>query len=410
MQRKWKVGRDRLLIVVVGFIALAVVGEIGFLTFGGLNIGGDPEPDGDSSPSWSADSTKITFSSDETGDYDIYVMNADRTEPVNLTNREARDTAPAWSPDGEWIVFLSRAQGKSDVHRVRPDGSGLSNLTVYAAQQYSAPVWSPDGSKIAFTSNREADLPPRTEPTPPPIGDGPAPDFPGAAPQPELYIMNADGSGQTRLTYNLTFDGNPSWAPDGRQLAFQSRGDKGHEIYVINVDGTGLTKLTDNEYADLVPAWSPDGRYIAFTSNRNKTEFGNALSAARSQEFTSALNSSATDYDIYIMKPDGSDVFNWTQISDTNDSNPSWSPDSEWIAYDGRYNLGFSLREGVNEIYLMRLEGLDRNLTKLTSAQTVSPNENVGPVVWSPDGKNIAFVTARDGTPRIQAIRVFRPS
>jgi len=87
-----------------------------------------------------------------------------------------------------------------------------------------------------------------------------------------------------------------------------------------------------------------------------------------------------------------------------------WSPDGEWIAYEGRYSLGFSLRQGINEIYLMRLEGLDRNLTKLTEAKTINPNENVGPVVWSPDGKNVAFVTARDGTPRIQAIRVFRPS
>jgi hypothetical protein len=110
------------------------------------------------------------------------------------------------------------------------------------------------------------------------------------------------------------------------------------------------------------------------------------------------------------MNPDGSGVFNWTQISDSNDARPSWSPDSEWIAYEGRYALSFSLRDGINEIYLMRLQGLDRSLTKLTNAQTANPDENIGPVVWSPDGKNVAFVTARGGTPRIQALRIFRPS
>lgn len=406
MQNNRKVGIGSLLIV--GVIVLFVGGAIAIWVAAAIALDGDPEPEGDSDPSWSSDSTRVAFSSDETGDFDIYVMNADRTDRVNLTNRAARDTQPAWSPDGEWIVFLSRAQARTDIHRVRPDGSGLSNLTVFPSNQYSRPVWSSDGSQIAFTSNREARLAPRTEPTPPPIGNGPRPDFPNAAPQPELYVMNADGSGQTRLTFNVSFDGNPTWSPDGQRLAFQSKEDGDHEISVINVDGTGLTKLTDNEYPDLFPAWSPDGRFIAFSSNRAKTEFGQALANAARNPF--AVGSAPTDYDIYIMNSDGSDVFNWTQISNSNDSRPAWSPDGEWIAYEGRYSLGFSLREGINEIYLMRLEGLDRGLTKLTQAKTVNPNENVGPVVWSPDGKNIAFVTARDGTPRIQAVRVFRPS
>ena len=280
--KKTKGRTDRGLIV-VGVIA----GIIAITTAGGCALNQGPDALGDSAPTWSDDSTKLAFSSDEAGNQDIYVMNADGTERVNLTNREAKDMEPSWSPDGEWIAFLSRTQGKTDIHRVRSNGTGLSTLSNFPAQMYSRPIWSPDGAKIAFTSNRDADPPPQVGPTPVPLFDD-APEFPGAAPRPELYVMNADGSGQTRLTFNLFFDGNPTWSPDSDRLAFQSREDGDHEIYVVNVDGSGLTKLTDNEDADVFPAWSPDGRYIAFSSNRPKTEFGSQLAEAARQDFATA--------------------------------------------------------------------------------------------------------------------------
>ena len=217
--QKLKSRRDRGMIVVgviIGFLALFT---IIFFAGGTIGLYLGPDASGDSTPTWSADSTRVAFSSDETGDLDIYVMNADGTERVNLTNREAKDMDPAWSPDGEWIAFLSRSQGTTDIYRVRPDGSGLSSLTTYPAQLYSRPIWSPDGTKIAFTSNREAERPPQLEPTPEPFFDD-APEFPGAAPRPELYVMNADGNGQTRLTFNVFFDGNPTWSPDSKRLRF----------------------------------------------------------------------------------------------------------------------------------------------------------------------------------------------
>jgi Tol biopolymer transport system component len=337
---------------------------------------------------------------------DIYVMNADGTERVNLTNREAKDMDPAWSPDGEWIAFLSRSQGTTDIHHVRPDGSGLSSLTAFPAQLYSRPIWSPDGTKIAFTSNREAERPPQLEPTPEPFFDD-APEFPGSAPRPELYVMNADGNGQTRLTFNVFFDGNPTWSPDSKRLAFQSRGDGDHEIYVINVDGSGLTKLTDNDYADIFPAWSPDGRHIAFSSNRPKTEYGRELSEAARRE--SVIPTSApVDFDIYIMEPDGGETFNWTRTTSLGDSNPSWSPDGTWIAFEARPYYAFTQRGSARDIYVMRFEGAD--LTNITGAKARNQEGNEGPIVWSPDGNRIAYVTKRYGTPRVQAVRIFNTS
>lgn len=399
---------DRGMIVVGGIIAALAVGTAVFAVVVLIGFSRDPGPDGDSAPTWSADSSRVAFSSDESGNVDIYVMDAVGGERVNLTNRERKDTNPAWDPSGEWIAFLSREQGRTDIHRVRPDGTGLSSLTNFPAQQYSRPVWSPDGSKIAFTSNRDADLPPQLGPTPAPFPDGPAPNFPLAAPQPELYVMNSDGTGQTRLTFDVTFDGNPTWSPDGQRLAFQSKADGDHEIYVINADGTGLVKLSDNEHPDVFPAWSPDGRFIAFSSNRPKTPFGQELSEAARRNF--AFGTSSTDYDIYVMSSDGGDVYNWTQTPSLWDSSPSWSPDGSWIAFEVRPHLLATTAGTSRDIYVMRFEGQNRNLTNLTNSQGRAQDGSEGPVVWSPDGTSVAFVARVGGIPRIRAVRIIPSS
>ena len=405
--QKLKSRRDRGMIVVGVIAGIIAVVTVGTWVIVGVALNKSPDSLGDSAPSWSADGTKVAFSSDESGSSDIYVMNADGTGRVNLTNRDAKDMDPSWSPDGEWIAFLSRTQGKTDIHRVRPDGSGLTSLTVYPAQLYSRPIWSPDGTKIAFTSNRDADPPPQLGPTPVPLFDD-APEFPGAAPRPELYVMNADGSSQTRLTFNFFFDGNPTWSPDSRRLAFQSREDGDHEIFVVNVDGTGLTKLTDNVYADIYPAWSPDGRFIAFSSNRPKTEFGREISEASRRNFPTLFTAAPVDFDIYIMEPDGSGTYNWTRTTSLGDSGPSWSPDGSWIAFEARPHLMFTLSGSANDIYMMRFEGAD--LTNVSNAQARNQEGNEGPIVWSPDGSHIAYVTSRYGTPQIQTVRIFNTS
>src|SRR5882724_8276583 len=78
----------------------------------------------------------------------------------------------------------------------------------------------------------------------------------------EIYVMDADGGGQTRLTEDAGEDVSPAWAPDGKRLAFVSTRDGNAEIYVMNADGTGQTRLTNNTAADLSPVWSPNGLQI----------------------------------------------------------------------------------------------------------------------------------------------------
>ena len=114
----------------------------------------------------------------------------------------------------------------------------------------------------------------------------------------EIYIMNPDGSDQTRLTNNLVSDWNPSWSPDSSQIAFESwGGDRG--IYVMNADGSEVTRLTSNQ--DYMPDWSPDGSKIAFESTRD----GNG--------------------EIYMMNADGSGQTNLTKNPE-DDWMPNWGP------------------------------------------------------------------------------------
>jgi Tol biopolymer transport system component len=192
----------------------------------------------------------------------------------------------------------------------------------------------------------------------------------------EIYLMNPDGSGQTRLTNNAANDGCPAWSPDGTKIAFCSDRDGNLEIYVMNSDGTSQTRLTNNTARDASPTWSPDSSKIAFSSDRD----GN--------------------FEIYVM--DAVDADNdgngENQIRLTNsagfDDQPTWSPDGMRIAFD-------SFRDGNQEIYVMDAVDVDNdgngeNLVRLTN----NPAGD-GAAAWSPDGTRMAFHTDRGGDTEI---------
>ena len=198
-------------------------------------------------PAWSPDGTRLAFvSRRHIGDNAIYVMNAGGSGVARLTNYAGPEASPAWSPDGARIAFVRSgrclnadctSKGSGQLHVMNANGSGVRSLTNDPGSE-GDPSWSPDGTRIAFV--RESDI----------------------------YVIDVNGGPEQRLT-NDQRSRSPAWSPDGARIALARKDQVGNlDIYVMNADGSGLTRLTTDPAEDASPSWSPDGTSIAFQSGR----------------------------------------------------------------------------------------------------------------------------------------------
>jgi serine/threonine-protein kinase len=229
-------------------------------------------PATDGGPRFSPDGTTIAFYSNRDGDYDLYLMNADGTDVTRLTDDLVDEGRPSFSPDGTQLVFEAGSDAEAELWLLNADGTGLVQLTDNDSEDLQ-PAWSPDGSTVAFSRWDGDDyelwaldlaLGTETQLTDNSANDG----APGWSPDGstivfgsnrqdanyDIWVMAADGSSPRRLATASGEDALPSFAGDGSQIVFDSDRDGDFEIFVMNADGTGQTQLTD----DLTPDFEPD--------------------------------------------------------------------------------------------------------------------------------------------------------
>jgi dipeptidyl aminopeptidase/acylaminoacyl peptidase len=209
----------------------------------------------DRDAAWSADGRRIAFMSERDGNAEIYVMNADGSGEMRLTNDPGFDADPTFSPDGQ-IAFNSTRDGNPEIYRVNGDGTGQTRLTFDPAIDRQAD-WSPDGNRIAFESNRSGNF--------------------------DLYAMNPDGGGLAQLTDDPQTDAEASWHPDSARIAYTSGPEGAASVFTLVPGAPGRTQLTRGFGDWHFPAWSPDAKQIAFTTTFDGTHVMPADASTTSQ-------------------------------------------------------------------------------------------------------------------------------
>lgn len=277
-----------------------------------MDLEGGPDPEGggitqitglsaDAEPDWSPDGERLIFATSRDGDAEIYIMDADGHDPVNLTNDPASDGGPVYSPAcagrGDdcvnWIAFHSDRAGSYDLYMMDEQGQHLTQLTDDPFNDDAWPSWSPDGERLAFTSTRDES---------------------GYF---SIFVLDVTTGEIEQYTAAEGVDDLwPAWSPDGRQIAFtSSRGEGWFHIYTMDAGcrvpcDDALHQVTgDDPVHDFDPAWSPDGKWIAFAAFRDPD----------------SPDGLGFDYELFAIRPNGSGLTQLTFNEYIDEFTPAWT-------------------------------------------------------------------------------------
>jgi Tol biopolymer transport system component len=374
---------------------------------------------------WSPDGKRIAFTgrSDPNGELAVFVMNADgsgRRQVTHIAAEEGGAQWPVWSPNGRHLAIQvnSRSQ-KGTAHIWIVDvATGTARKLAGHGQPYldETPSWFPDSQHIAFQSNRTGRM--------------------------EVWVMNADGSGQRQVTQasqekpKPAYYFNPDWSPDGSRVLFESNKDGRFALYTIKLDASGLQKLTSGAADDAQARWSRDGKQIVFISNRDGRDQLYLMNADGSHQrrltnapggdflpdlspkgdqvvFTTSAEITTRTTEIYLTRTDGTDRTRLTNYGDSETGNARWSPDGRKILFSKSMILPDSFPRSSSEekarmraqvknsgeIFIMDKDG--SNVIDLTNNS--APDSGA---YWSRDGRTIYFMSEREGTRNVYAMNV----
>ncbi len=298
---------------------------------------------------------RIVFTSDRSGSWQIYTMNPDGSDQVQVTNLapsdDTRSAFPSTSPDGQRIAFNYNAGDGPDLYVINVDGSGLRQLTSDHSSGF--PRWSPDGKRLALATASK-------------LGTG------------VIATMPADGSGKRKiLTTDLWDSFSPIYTPDGKQIVFQSSiGGYVSTVRIMNADGSNQRRLTPAALRGAPYDVSPDGKSILVISNENSPP---------------ALRNG-----VFAMNLDGSGLKHLAPLSKFHhDLYPSYSPDGTKIAFiSDRFSIDITkFTYGTFDIVTMNVDG--SNLTDVAPAVGFCPDDgNCVDALW---GRNLSGFELTEG-------------
>ena len=292
-----------------------------------------------------AEAAKIAFTSYRDGNSEIYTMNPDGSEQINLSRNDAEDWDPVWSPNGEQILFVSDRNGTSDLYLM--DVGSRRVWKVFGNREYRIdPTWSPDGKKIAYVQGEE--------------------------PNQAIYIATINGRSVEKLTDGFI----PRWSPDGREIAFVVGGIQHALLGVFNPRTHTKRILLRNKMPWVVyPTWSPRGDKIAFSEIDGSFQQG-FLSWTRAH--------------LYTVNSDGTGLHQITKDEAGVAMEPTWSPQGDALIYTDAI-----IRPGELSVQLFKTDIHDHNPIQLThdgdnreadwfdpTAFDVSPSKQLLTTLW----------------------------